>query len=242
MNNEQCQNKNEWAELAQGLSPPQQTYASEDYTPVQGYSPQGYAPIQGHDEAQAPNGYPDYQDSSPSSDGTYQTRDVNAYTVDDDNDDIPEEEVRKFVSIRRKRKSKGQAILKKEQPQSKRAKRREKIANEHGEVSAKDGPKGLVESRQGCLTWFDPEDQRWRKAAYHESFREEFIREDSSVGTYVVAPDCGKGANDITSACAAFNQLEWNLKDRDSWDNVVDADGNKVLYRKLSFPDPFSRF
>ena len=48
--------------------------------------------------------------------------------------------------------------------------------------------------------------------------------------SYVVAPDRGKGVNDITSPCSAFNQLEWRLSDRTSWGNIVDADGNKVLY------------
>ena len=34
----------------------------------------------------------------------------------------------------------------------------------------------------------------------------------------------------VTTPCSAYNQLQWRLTDRDSWDNIVDADGNKVLY------------
>ena len=73
-------------------------------------------------------------------------------------------------------------------------------------------------------------DKEWLKAAYHDQYRDQFISEDRAVGTYVVAPDRGKGENDVTSACSAFNQLEWRLSDRDSWGNIVDADGNRVLY------------
>ena len=145
-------------------------------------------------------------------------------------DDGFNEEVRNFVSSRgKKRKAKSRANPIDGQPKSKRATRREQIASEHGEVSAADKPKGLVELREGVLSWFDADEQIWRKAAYHDSYREQFIHEDKPEGNYLIRPACGKGT-DITTPCTAYNQLAWNLADRESWGNVVDADGNKVLY------------
>ena len=192
--------------------------------------PDGYAPIQGYAPSEAQNGYSDYQNPTTSPYETHPTEEDNHYVVEDD--DIPEEEVRELVSSRQqKRKSKSRAIPKEEQPKSKRAERREKVAYEHqGGVSATDKPKGLVEWREGVFQYWDPVNKEWLKAAYHDQYRDQFIREDSSEGTYVVAPDRGEGANDITSACSAYNQLEWRLADRDSWHNIVDADGNKILY------------
>lgn len=115
---------------------------------------------------------------------------------------------------------------------------RERIARDnHGEVSSADQPKGLVEWRNGVLVWWDPEDKNWLSAAYHDQFRDQFIEEDEeAVGGYTVAPARGRGANDVTSSCAHFNQLEWNFNQeegksiRKGWGNVVDMDGNKVLY------------
>lgn len=217
MNNEQARNRNAWDQI----------YRNED---LETYVPEGYAPAQGYTPIGAQNGYSDYQDSTASPYDTQQTQGENEHTFDDD--EIPEEEIRDFVSARRqKRKSKSRAKPKEEQPKSKRAERREKVANEHhGEVSATDQPKGLVEWRDGVFQWWDPEAKEWLKAAYHDQYRDQFIREDRTEGIYVVAPDRGKGPNDITSACSAYNQLAWRLKDRDSWDNIVDADGNSVLY------------
>lgn len=222
MSDEQHRNRDEWAQLTQSdyFGPPQQ----------QTYVPEGYAAAERYAPAGVQNGYSDYQDSVTSPNGTSQAQGMSLCTTDDD--DIPEEEVRDFASSRRQEhKFKGQANPKEEQPKSKRAVRREKIANEHqGEVSATDKPKGLVEWRNGVFQWWDPQDNEWRKAAYHDQYRDQFILEDNAVGAYLVSPACGKGANDITSACSAFNQLEWRLPDRDNWDNIVDANGNKVLY------------
>ncbi|KAM0804758.1 hypothetical protein BDR22DRAFT_885426 [Usnea florida] len=145
-------------------------------------------------------------------------------------DEGSDEELRNAISPRgQKRKAKSRANPIAGQPKSKRAKRREQIASEHGEVSAADKPKGLVEMREGVLWWFDADQSYWREAAYHDSYREQFILEDMSEGNYLVPPACGKGS-DITTPCSAYNQLAWNLADRESWGNVVDADGNKVLY------------
>ena len=157
-----------------------------------------------------------------------------------ENDDGSDEEVRNFVSSR-KRKSRANPID--GQPKSKRATRREQIASEHGEVSAAaDKPKGFVKLREGVLSWFDADDEIWRKAAYHDSYREQFILEDEPEGKYLVPPACGKGT-DVTTPCSAYNQLAWNLADRESWGNIVDADGNQVLYlvsrpEKQHFKEP----
>ena len=154
---------------------------------------------------------------------------VQGYEVEDD--DGSDEEVRNIVSSQgRKRKAKSRANPVDGQEKSKRAKRREQVASEHGEVSAAaDKPKGLVELREGVLSWFDSDDSIWRKAAYHDSYREQFILEDMYEGNYLIPPACGKGT-DITTPCSAHNQLAWNLADRESWGNIVDPNGNKVLY------------
>ena len=134
MSAEQNMNRDEWAQLTQD------TYSQS--TQQQTYTPEGYAP------AEAQNSFADYQDSTASPYGDHPTQRVNAYQLEDD--DIPEEEIRDFVSSRRqKRKPMSPAKPKEEQPQSKRAERRAKIANENqGEVSATDQPKGLIEWRE----------------------------------------------------------------------------------------------
>ena len=153
-----------------------------------------------------------------------------AQGYESEGDDGLDEEVRNFVSSRgRKRKAKSRAKPIDGQPKSKRAIRREQVASEHGEVSAADKPKGLVEFREGVLSWFDADEKIWRQAAYHDSYREQFILEDEPEGNYLVPPACGRGT-DITTPCSAYNQLAWNLADRESWGNIVDAYGNKVLY------------
>lgn len=226
MRNEQDSNWSEWAQLTQGdylQSSQQQIYVPEGYAPVQGYAPvEGYSSVEGY--APAGSQY-DHLESSYSIGSPYsahQSQEVSTYAIDGD-------EVRDVVPSRRqKRNSKSP---KEDQLKSKRTLRREKVAAEHGAVSATDQPKGLVEWHEGELFWWDPEDKIMRKAAYHDEYRDEFIAQDEdSEGTYVVAPERGKGANDITSACSAYNQLFWRLKDRDTWGNIVDADGNKVLY------------
>lgn len=147
MSEEQDRNRNEWAQLTQDhylRTAQQQTCIPEGYAPVQDRTPtQGYAP------AEAQNGYSDYQQTTARPNDTDQSREVNAYMVDDD--DIPVEEVCDFVTRQQKRKSKSQAKPKEEQPKSKRAERREKIASHYGGVSATDSPKGLAAWRDGIF-------------------------------------------------------------------------------------------
>ena len=223
----QDRNRNEWAQLTQddlSQSSQQQTYSPGGYAPVQ-----EYGLVHGYGSAETQTSYSDYQSSTASPYDTHQTQ--TPYTVDDDYD-IPGEEVRDFVSSQRqKRKSRSRAKPEEDQPISKRSARRARVAEEHqGEVSSKDTPKGLVELREGVLKWWDPEDNEWKNCAFHDTYRDQFLREDSAEGSYVEAPDRGKGASDVTSFCAAFNQPFWRLKDRNSFGNIVDADNNPVLY------------
>ena len=235
MKNQQDRSRSERAQLGQGnyvLPNQQQTYVSE--APFgQWYAPAGTRSV-----------YADHEDLATIPFDTRQASGVSSHTVDDGDDDLPEEETGNLMSSRRQtHKRRSKAMPMEGQPKSKRAERREQVAKENHEVSARDQAKGLVEWRGGIFNWWDPKDKQWLKAAYHQTFRDHFIREDRAEGPYVVAPDRGKGANDITSACSAFNQLFWRLEDRDSWANVVDAEGNQVLYlinrpdRKFDEPD-----
>lgn len=240
MNNDQVRNKNAWDQI----------YRNQ-YSDT--YVPEGYAPAQGYTSVGGQSGYSDYQSSTTNPYGAHQMQEVselsdseasatssygthqNASTVDDD--DITEEEIREFVSSRKSQAKAKEAKPKNKQPKSARGQRREKVAKENnGEVSATDAPKGRVEWREGVFYWYDPIDNDFKKAAFHDQYRSQFIREDMTEGTYVVAPERGKGADDITSVCSAFNQLEWRITDRETWGNIVDSDDNKVLYL-ISRPD-----
>lgn len=232
---EQDQRRNEWVQLTQdnfSQAFQEQAFIPEDYTSVQNYdSLDGYFPVQGDTPTGSQDGYSDSLGLYPSPYSARQTRQTNSDSMDDEA--LLEQEARDFAtSQRRKRKGKGKgAKPKQEQPKSSRQIRRQQIAEENqGEVSATDQPKGLVERRQGVLRWWDPVDQMWQKAAYHDEYRDQFISEDTAEGRYVVVPAGGKGANDITTPCSAFRQLEWDINDRSSWGNILDNDGNKVMY------------
>ena len=212
MNNDQARNRNSWNKI----------YQNEYHDD---YVPEGYAPPQGYTSVGGQNGYSDYQNSTINPYGAHQTQQVSEYsdseasatnsygthqtasTVNDD--EIPKEEIREFVSSRKSRAKAKEAEPKNKQPKTARGQRREKVANENnGEVSATDAPKGRVEWREGVFYWYDPVDEEFKKAAFHDQYRSQFIMEDRAEGSYVVAPTSGKGADDITSACSAFNQLE----------------------------------
>ena len=64
---------------------------------------------------------------------------------------------------------------------------------------------------------------------------DQFIMEDSAVGPYVVAPERGKGVNDITSCCAAFNQKLWQLSDRDSVRHIFKFPPSSSLLPRINF-------
>ena len=234
MPNEQNRNRNEWAQLTQGddfAALQQQTYVPGAYAPVPSYAPSvGYFPAQGYALAGSYDGYAESSNSYISPYSAHESQRMSSKGIDAD--DIAEQEVGDIISPQlQKRKSRAPA-RREAKPRSKRSILRERVAREnHGEVSANDQPKGLVEWREGILKYWDPEDQKWLKAAYHDQYRDQFIEEDYiAEGAYEIAPAKGMADNDLTSSCSAFNQLEWNLKDRESWTNVVDSLGNQILY------------
>ena len=228
MPNKQNKNKNEWAQLTQGgdyAAFQQQPYVTGGYAPSERYLPtQGYAPTGSYDGYVGPSNLYNNPYSARMSQG------MSSSSIDAD--EIPEQEVGNIIS-RKPQKRKSRASARPEaKTRSRRSILRERIAREnHGEVSATDQPKGLVEWRGGVFMWWDPEDQKWLRAAYHDQYRDQFIEEDyRAEGAYVVAPARGKGANDLTSSCSTFNQLDWQLADRDSWANIIDNDGKAILY------------
>ncbi len=183
MRGEQDQNRDEWAQLSQDKyleSSRQNQHVPEGHTSIQGYMPDGYAsaqesstvhgfsPIQGYVPVRAPNGHPDYPSS---------TAGLNDCNLDDDgdydDDETPGEETYDPISSRRRKgKSKTPAKSKEEQPKSRRAELRERIAKEHqGAVSATDNVKGLVEWHEGVFMWWDAEDKVWLRANYHDQYR-----------------------------------------------------------------------
>ena len=231
MSNENNHNSNDWVQLTQDNffeAFQQQDQLPEDYDLGQSYDTiHGYLPVQEYTPSGSQDGYSDSSDSYLNTHNAHHAQQTNVESINDNA--IPEQEVRNDPAPRRRRRTRAQP--KGEQPKSQRAKRREEVALENnGEVSSKDSPKGLVEWREGVFFWFDPEDQEFKQAAYHDEYRDVFIREDAAVGEYVVAPARGKSANDITTPCSSFNQLEWRLNERESWGNIVDSDGQKIMY------------
>ena len=228
MPNEQNKQKNGWDQLTQGgnyAAFQQQTYVTGGHAPSEKYLPaQGYAPTASND------GYIGSSNSYNNPYSAHESQRMSSSSIDPD--DIPEQEVGDIIS-QQPQKRKSRAPGKPEaKVRSRRSILRERIARENnGEVSAADQPKGLVEWREGVFMWFDPEEQKWRRAAYHDQYRDQFLEEDYwAEGPYVVAPARGKGANDLTSSCSAFNQLDWRLTDRDSWTNITDNEGKAILY------------
>ena len=240
MANGRNENRNEWARLTQGddyAALHQQTYVPGGHGQVQSYDPsEGYFPAQGYAPAGSYDGYAGSSNSYISPYSAHDSQGMGSNILGAD--EILEQKFGDIISPQpRKRKSRAPATPE-ATPKSRRSILREHIAREnHGEVSAADQPKGLVEWRNGVFMWWDPEDKKWLRAAYHDEFRDKFIEEDyEAAGGYTVAPARGRGANDVTSSCSYFNQLEWNFNQeegksiRDTWGNVVDMDGNKVLY------------
>ncbi|KAK0512895.1 hypothetical protein JMJ35_004912 [Cladonia borealis] len=115
-------------------------------------------------------------------------------------------------------------------PQSKRAKKRQQILEEHGSIGALDAPKGKTRRSNSGLKWWDGEHQIWRPAAPHDDFRREFILEDNLLGSYDVRPDHGEAQGDITTFASAYGQQHWNVDDRSTWGNIRDSKGNQVLF------------
>ena len=114
--------------------------------------------------------------------------------------------------------------------QSKRAKKRQQILEEHGSIGALDAPKGKTRIRRSGLEWWDAALQIWRPAAPHDDYRREFILEDNLLGSYDICPDHGEAEGDITTFASAYGQQHWNVDDRSTWGNIQDSIGNQVLF------------
>ena len=144
MNHDWAQNKDDWDRIFRINFPE---------TPQEGYTPvQGYIPAVAQNEVDSQNLTAAFQ-------STHQSKEANAYTIDNDENDEPKEEVRNSKSSRRQSKRKSQAKPLPEQAKSKRAELRERVADENnGEVSATNTPKGLVEWHEDVFCWWDPLD------------------------------------------------------------------------------------
>ena len=114
--------------------------------------------------------------------------------------------------------------------QSKRAKKRQQILEEHGSIGALDAPKGKTRIRRSGLEWWDAAQQIWRPAAPHNDYRREFVLEDNLLGSYDICPDHGEAEGDITTFASAYGQQHWNVDDRSTWGNIRDSEENKVLF------------
>ncbi len=229
---------------ARGYDPPTQTYG---YSRTNGYFQAGsqdqpaqasqYSPPDGYVQAggqdQPGQSYHDPSASSFDSQRLYSSSSNQSlaqepalsyasYVHDDqetDDEDVPAPKRRKTVKP------------KPDQPQSKRAAKRAQIIEETGSVGANNKPKGQVREQDGGrLEWWDDDDKIWRLAAPHDDYRHAFIVEGNAKGTYDIAPEHGGDADDITTFASALDQQHWNIAVRDSWGNIVDTEGNKVLY------------
>ena len=114
--------------------------------------------------------------------------------------------------------------------QSKRAKKRQQILEEHGSIGALDAPKGKTRLRRNGLEWWDAAQQIWRPAAPHDDYRRVFILEDNLLGSYDICPYHGEAEGDITTFASAYGQQHWNVDDRSTWGNIRDSKGNQVLF------------
>ena len=131
---------------------------------------------------------------------------------------------------KRKRSSNSSDKSNGDAPQSKRAKKRQQILEEHGTIGALDAPKGKTQTGNSGLEWWDGERQIWRPAAPHNDYRGEFILEDNMLGSYDICPDHGEAQGDVTTFASAYGQQHWNVENRSTWGNIQDNEGNKVLF------------
>lgn len=132
------------------------------------------------------------------------------------------------------------------QPKSKRAVRRAKIKEEQGSIGASDVAKGVTRVENGVKQWWDLDEKEWRLAAPLDDYRHQIIAEDNAYDAYLFTPDSGVHEDDITTFPPGddyLGQKYWNLKDKDSWGNIRDEEGNKVMYwvdrqeRDIETPD-----
>ena len=129
-----------------------------------------------------------------------------------------------------KRLAKGKGKSNGDTPPSKRQARRQKIEAEHGNIGARDMPKGKTQMGSNGLEWWDEDQQIWRSAAPHDNYRNEMIHLDRMFGRYDFTPKHGVHQDDVTTFSHAYGQQHWNLENRSTWGNIRDDDGNQVMY------------
>ena len=129
-----------------------------------------------------------------------------------------------------KHSAKGKAKSTKDPPPSKRQARRQMIEAQHGNIGARDMPKGKIRIVTNGLEWWDEDQQNWRPAAPHDEYRNEMIRLDNLLGHYDHTPKHGVHQDDITTISHAYGQQHWDLENRSTWGNIRDDEGNQVMY------------
>ena len=128
------------------------------------------------------------------------------------------------------RSAKGKGKSNGDTPPSKRQARRQKIEAEHGNIGARDMPKGKTQMGSNGLEWWDEDQQIWRSAAPHDNYRNEMIHLDRMFSRYNFTPKHGVHQDDVTTFSHAYGQQHWNLENRSTWGNIRDDDGNQVMY------------
>ena len=90
--------------------------------------------------------------------------------------------------------------------------------------------KGSIYFESGRMQWWDPDDCVWKDAAFHSDYRPELIQMDiESNQGYLMTPDHGEAAYDVTSSCDFLSQNEWQFDDREDLARILDEDGNAVM-------------
>jgi hypothetical protein len=134
------------------------------------------------------------------------------------------------ITSKTKQSAKGKAKLTKDAPLSKRQARRQMIEATHGNIGARDMPKGRTQIGANGLEWWDEQQQIWQAAAPHDEYRNEMIRLDNMLGRYDYTPRHGNHQDDVTAVSHAYGQQHWNLENRSTWGNIRDDEGNQVMY------------
>lgn len=219
---------------SQFQQPPPHAYSYSYADPPQ---PRASIP-QGYEHAQSQTDFPytnEYGYSTHQSSVTYQSHAMHQNLVANADEAI-EEEARSFATAqdekRAARRRATSGARKQGQNSSKRSNKRKFIRELGYTVGSNDRPQGLTRyhPESGQLEWYDPEDNIYRSAAFHSKYRQQFLGEDGGPDHYDQPPERGLDPDDLTSACSAFNQLHWNLRDRSSFGNVVDHEQHSVLY------------
>lgn len=137
-----------------------------------------------------------------------------------------------------KRKKHAAAARRANAPASKASIKRAQLIAEYGAhmIGADEELKGETRSRaDGFVDWKQPGTGNWLPAAPHDWFRLDFINIGNAEAPYLEPPANGLHELDITSNCTALGQNTWTF-DPQGWDNIVDSEGNKVMFLKKAPP------